>query len=114
MTIYLYQLWCKSTQDDWFLDSVNPIQVQIKYFDIATQKSKEELDNMGVTLDNPDFENIPCYRVVNSKGELADAYVFGGAGIQQKLLEADGIEVQNGKVDLTKYGMDSLFYHCYK
>ncbi|MBE5917907.1 MAG: methylated-DNA--[protein]-cysteine S-methyltransferase [Pseudobutyrivibrio ruminis] len=63
---------------------------------------------------NPDFENIPCYRVVNSKGELADAYVFGGAGIQQKLLEADGIEVQNGKVDLAKYGMDSVFYHCYK
>ena len=24
---------------------------------------------------NPDFENIPCYRVVNSKGELADGKV---------------------------------------
>ena len=39
---------------------------------------------------NPDFENIPCYRVVNSKGELAGEYVFGGAGVQEKLLEADG------------------------
>ena len=49
---------------------------------------------------------IPCYRVVNSKGELADEYVFGGAGVQEKLLEADGITVQNGKVDLGKFGID--------
>jgi O-6-methylguanine DNA methyltransferase len=55
---------------------------------------------------NPDFENIPCYRVVNSKGELAGEYVFGGAWAQKELLEADGIVVQNGKVDLSKFGMD--------
>lgn len=55
---------------------------------------------------NPDFENIPCYRVVNSKGQLADEYAFGGAGVQQQLLEADGIVVNNGKVDLDKFGMD--------
>lgn len=54
---------------------------------------------------NPDFENIPCYRVVNAKGELADEYVFGGAGVQKKLLEADGIVVQNGKVDLGRFGI---------
>ncbi|MCR4694393.1 MAG: MGMT family protein [Pseudobutyrivibrio sp.] len=55
---------------------------------------------------NPDFENIPCYRVVNSKGELAGEYVFGGAWAQKELLEADGIVVQNGKVDLDKYGIE--------
>lgn len=53
---------------------------------------------------NPDPENIPCYRVVNSKGELSGEFAFGGAGAQQKLLEADGIEVVNGRVDLNKYG----------
>ena len=53
---------------------------------------------------NPDPDNIPCYRVVNSKGELAGEFAFGGAGAQSKLLEADGIEVVNGKVDLKKYG----------
>lgn len=53
---------------------------------------------------NPDPENIPCYRVVNSKGELSGAFAFGGAGAQQELLEADGIEVIDGKVDLKKYG----------
>jgi O-6-methylguanine DNA methyltransferase len=54
---------------------------------------------------NPDPENIPCYRVVNAKGELAKAFVFGGSNAQQALLEADGIEVSEGKVDLKKYGM---------
>ena len=54
---------------------------------------------------NPDPENIPCYRVVNAKGELSGEFAFGGAGAQARLLEADGIEVINGKVDLKKYGM---------
>lgn len=54
---------------------------------------------------NPDPEHIPCYRVVNSKGELAGAFAFGGAGVQEKLLVADGIEVVNGRVDLEKYQM---------
>lgn len=55
---------------------------------------------------NPDPEHIPCYRVVNAKGELAGEFAFGGAGKQATILEADGIEVINGKVDLTKYGID--------
>ena len=54
---------------------------------------------------NPDPEHIPCYRVVNSKGELAGAFAFGGENVQAKLLEADGIEVVNGRVDLKKYGI---------
>lgn len=53
---------------------------------------------------NPDPENIPCYRIVNAKGELSGAFAFGGMGRQQKLLEEDGIKVLNGKVDLNKYG----------
>lgn len=54
---------------------------------------------------NPDPDRIPCYRVVNSKGELAEAFAFGGINIQEQLLMADGIEVVNGKVDLKKYGI---------
>ena len=30
---------------------------------------------------NPDPDSIPCYRVVNSKGELSGAFAFGGAGL---------------------------------
>lgn len=54
---------------------------------------------------NPDPENIPCFRVVNSKGELSGAFAFGGAGEQERRLKEDGVEVREGKVDLRKYGM---------
>lgn len=54
---------------------------------------------------NPDPDNIPCFRVVNARGELAGEFAFGGSGAQAKLLEADGIEVINGRVDLKKYGI---------
>ena len=54
---------------------------------------------------NPDPSGIPCFRVVNAKGELSGEFAFGGKGRQQALLEADGIKVINGKVDLQKYGM---------
>ena len=54
---------------------------------------------------NPDPEHISCFRVVNSKGELSGEFAFGGAEAQTRLLEADGIKVVNGKVDLSKYGI---------
>lgn len=53
---------------------------------------------------NPDGDYTPCYRVLNSKGELADKFVFGGADVQQRRLQNDGIEVKNGRVDLSVYG----------
>ena len=52
---------------------------------------------------NPDPDNIPCFRVVNSKGELAGEFAFGGVGEQEKLLMADGIEVTDGRVNLKEY-----------
>lgn len=54
---------------------------------------------------NPDPDLIPCYRVVNAKGELSGEFAFGGPGAQGKLLEADGIRVVDGRVDLEQYGM---------
>lgn len=55
---------------------------------------------------NPDQENIPCFRVVNSKGELSGAFAFGGENEQKKRLEADGIKVEDGRVELSRYGVD--------
>lgn len=52
---------------------------------------------------NPDPENIPCYRVVNRIGEVSKAFAFGGENMQIRLLQDEGIEVINGKVDLQKY-----------
>ena len=68
--------------------------------------------NIGIQLfwmeryrKNPDPEHIPCFRVVNGKGELAGEFAFGGEGGQTRLLEEDGIPVENGRVDLEKYGI---------
>lgn len=52
---------------------------------------------------NPDGDKYPCYKVLNSKGELAEAFVFGGKNIQKERLENDGIKVVNDKVDLSIY-----------
>lgn len=54
---------------------------------------------------NPDPEHIPCFRVVNAKGELAGGFAFGGADVQAKLLQEDGVEVVDHRVDLEKYGI---------
>lgn len=53
---------------------------------------------------NPDGEKYPCYKVVNSRGELSPAYAFGGIEVQACRLEADGIAVESGKVNLKRYG----------
>lgn len=54
---------------------------------------------------NPDPGHVPCYRVVNAKGELSGAFAFGGADEQANRLREDGIEVKDNRVDLKKYGM---------
>ena len=52
---------------------------------------------------NPDPKNIPCHRVVNRLGEVSKAFAFGGESRQIALLEAEGVEAKNGRVDLEKY-----------
>ena len=55
---------------------------------------------------NPDPETIPCHRVVNSKGEMAGHYVFGGAWKQAEILESEGVKITDNKVDLKTYQWD--------
>ena len=52
---------------------------------------------------NPDPDGIPCFRVVNAKGELAGEFAFGGSGAQAKLLRAEGVEIIDGRVDLSRF-----------
>ena len=60
----------------------------------------------NILHNNPDPANIPCHRVVNAKGKVAEHYAFGGAEAQKAKLEAEGIVFdESGRVDLKKYGM---------
>ncbi len=53
---------------------------------------------------NPDPSTIPCHRVVNREGKVAESFVFGGGNSQRKLLEAEGIVFEpDGRIDLKKY-----------
>lgn len=52
---------------------------------------------------NPDPETIKCHRVVNRNGKVSEAFAFGGENMQIRLLEEEGVEVKDGKVDLNIY-----------
>lgn len=85
---------------------------QIPYGKVATYGQIAKLAGnprwarvVGYALhNNPDRERIRCYRVVDRFGYVAKSFVFGGESEQIRLLQAEGIEVVDGKVDLEKYG----------
>lgn len=52
---------------------------------------------------NPTPVVIPCHRVVNRDGRLAPAFAFGGIEKQAELLRAEGVEVEDGYVNVQKY-----------
>ncbi|MBQ2934563.1 MAG: MGMT family protein [Clostridia bacterium] len=54
---------------------------------------------------NPAPGIIPCHRVVNREGKVAESFVFGGSSVQREMLEAEGVIFDaDGYVDLDKYG----------
>lgn len=48
---------------------------------------------------NSDPQNIPCHRVVNKQGKLAENYAFGGSVGQKRRLLEEGVKFLDGKVD---------------
>jgi len=106
-------------RDSYNLISYNPSEriyeavKRIPYGHVATYAQVAEMAGdrkmaraVGNALHrNPDPDTIHCFRVVNSKGELSGEFAFGGAGAQARLLEAEGIEVVDGRVDLKEYGI---------
>ncbi len=53
---------------------------------------------------NPAPIIIPCHRVVNREGRVAEAFVFGGGNEQRRLLEEEGVTfLKDGSVDIEKH-----------
>lgn len=77
----------------------------VTYKQVATYLGNKGLARVvgNILHKNPDGDKYPCYKVLNSKGELAEAFVFGGKNVQKERLEKDGIKVENGRVDLNVY-----------
>ena len=54
---------------------------------------------------NPQPGIIPCHRVVDRFGRVANSFAFGGADTQRSLLEAEGVTFEaDGHIDLARYG----------
>lgn len=66
--------------------------------------SKYYARRVGQAMKNiPKDINIPCHRVINSKGGLAPAHVFGGKNRQAGILMDEGVVFkENGSVNLKK------------
>jgi O-6-methylguanine DNA methyltransferase len=52
---------------------------------------------------NPTPEITPCHRVVNSRGEVATNFAFGGRAGHIERLQAEGVVVKNGRLNLYRY-----------
>jgi methylated-DNA-[protein]-cysteine S-methyltransferase len=73
------------------------------YKELARACKSKAYRAVGQALNkNPHAPEVPCHRVVNSKGEL-HGYA-SGLEEKEKILMGEGIEIRNGKIDLEKYG----------
>ena len=77
----------------------------VTYKQIAIMLGNKNLSRVvgNVLHKNPLPLIHPCYKVVNSKGELAKNFGYGGIEKQKEMLINDGIEVDEYKVNLDKY-----------
>lgn len=75
------------------------------YKEIAIKLGNKNLSRAvgNILHNNPNEDEIPCYKVVNSKGMLSKSFAFGGIDEHRKRLIEDGIVVVNNKVDLSIY-----------
>ena len=77
----------------------------VTYGQIAEYLGNKKLARVvgNILHNNPDEDKYPCYKVVDSKGNLSKHFAFGGIEKQKERLEKEGIVVNNYKVDLKDY-----------
>jgi len=52
---------------------------------------------------NPHPIVVPCHRVVSSDGGLRGYSAPGGLATKASILKREGVEVENGRIDLSRY-----------
>ncbi len=77
------------------------------YKDVAAAAGKPKAVRFvgWILKNNTDPENIPCYKIVMSDGSIGGYCGSSQKNIRKKikLLEREGIEIINGKINLKKY-----------
>jgi len=59
---------------------------------------------VGYAMRSCSDPGVPCHRVLQWDGSLAACFGESGPELQQALLEAEGVAVVDGRVDLARYG----------
>lgn len=76
------------------------------YGQVATILATKDARKVGFALHANKSLEIPCHRVVNKEGKLANNFAFNGAEEQQRRLEVEGIKfTKDLYVDLAQYGI---------
>ena len=77
----------------------------LTYGDVAKAIGKPRASRqVGWALHSNPYQGIvPCHRVVFRDGSLAPNFAFGGSEVQKALLEAEGVQFDNDKINLKKY-----------
>ena len=72
------------------------------YKSLAQAMNTKAYRAVGTAMNkNPYAPEVPCHRVINSNGKLG-GYAFG-LPKKIKMLKAEGIEIENNKIDLEDY-----------
>ncbi len=77
---------------------------KISTYQVLARLAKTDPRIVGFALHaNKKPQQIPCHRVVNSKGKLSKGYAFGGITKQREILENEGIIFTNDVINLKKF-----------
>jgi methylated-DNA-[protein]-cysteine S-methyltransferase len=86
----------------WALTCRVPAGSVTTYRDIAEALGTRAYQAVGQALNrNPHAPTVPCHRVVAARGHLNG--FAGGLAKKVALLEAEGVAVENDRVDLSRY-----------
>ncbi len=111
--ICIRSVWRSAVAEDNTFDRIYRIVSEIPYGQVASYGQIASLAGnrrwsrvVGYALNAlPSDSELPCHRVVNREGRLAPGFVQ-----QQELLEAEGVEVEDGYVDMMKYGWKKMVF----
>lgn len=85
----------------WELTKQIPIGKVTTYKEISKQLNVKAYRAIGYALNKNRNPDVPCHRVINSNGQIG-GFAYGPKRKIQ-LLEQEGIEIKNNKIDLNKY-----------
>ncbi len=76
----------------------------VTYGQIARELGTRDVRKIGWALHANKDEKVPCHRVVNMEGKVADNFAFNGWREQRNRLEAEGVSFKDEKyVNLAKH-----------